>query len=253
VSLEQLIGDGRIHPSRIEEVVNRVKAELDETIRMAGEESAYALNLHGFDPEVLRTVGRLKFRTSYGQNVLQHSVEMGQLMGMMASELGLDSAIARRIGLLHDIGKAIDHSIEGGHAIIGADLVRKYGESPVVVNAVASHHNDVEPESAYAILTKAADAITAARPGARSGTTDHYIKRLQKLEEIANQFRGVEKSYAIQAGREIRVIVQPNAIDDSEAMQMAKNISQQIEQNLEYPGQIRVTVVRETRCVEYAR
>lgn len=252
-SLEQLIADGRIHPSRIEEIVTKVKAELDESIRKAGEEAVYSLKLTSLDPEILRTVGRLKFRTSYGQNVLQHSIEMGHLMAMLASEINLDPALASRIGLLHDVGKALDHNIEGGHAIIGADLIRKFGESATVVNAVAAHHNDVEPESAYAILTKAADAITAARPGARSGATEHYIQRLEKLEEISNQFRGVEKSYAIQAGREIRVIVQPEAIGDAETIQLARNISQQIEEHLEYPGQIKVTVVRETRCVEYAR
>ena len=201
ITLETLIADGRIQPSRIEEVVAKTQSEIDEAIQAAGEDAVYQLKLHGLGPEILRTVGRLKFRTSYGQNVLQHSIEMGHLMGMMASELDLDPDIARRIGLLHDIGKALDHSIEGGHAIIGADLIRKHGESPVVVNAVAAHHNDVEPESAYAILTKAGDAITAARPGARSATTDLYLKRLAKLEAIATSYRGVEKCYAIQAGR----------------------------------------------------
>ena len=253
ITLETLIADGRIQPSRIEEVVAKTQSEIDDAIQAAGEDAVYQLKLHGLGPEILRTVGRLKFRTSYGQNVLQHSIEMGHLMGMMASELDLDPDIARRIGLLHDIGKALDHSIEGGHAIIGADLIRKHGESPVVVNAVAAHHNDVEPESAYAILTKAGDAITAARPGARSATTDLYLKRLAKLEEIATSYRGVEKCYAIQAGREIRVIVLPRQISDDDAAQMARNISQQIEQTLEYPGQIKVTVVRETRCVEYAK
>ena len=253
ITLETLIADGRIQPSRIEEVVAKTQSEIDEAIQAAGEDAVYQLKLHGLGPEILRTVGRLKFRTSYGQNVLQHSIEMGHLMGMMASELDLDPDIARRIGLLHDIGKALDHSIEGGHAIIGADLIRKHGESPVVVNAVAAHHNDVEPESAYAILTKAGDAITAARPGARSATTDLYLKRLAKLEAIATSYRGVEKCYAIQAGREIRVIVLPRQISDDDAAQMARNISQQIEQTLEYPGQIKVTVVRETRCVEYAK
>ncbi len=253
ITLETLIADGRIQPSRIEEVVAKTQSEIDDAIQAAGEDAVYQLKLHGLGPEILRTVGRLKFRTSYGQNVLQHSIEMGHLMGMMASELDLDPDIARRIGLLHDIGKALDHSIEGGHAIIGADLIRKHGESPVVVNAVAAHHNDVEPESAYAILTKAGDAITAARPGARSATTDLYLKRLAKLEAIATSYRGVEKCYAIQAGREIRVIVLPRQISDDDAAQMARNISQQIEQTLEYPGQIKVTVVRETRCVEYAK
>ena len=204
-------------------------------------------------PEVTHALGRLIFRYSYGQNVLDHSIETAHIMGMMASELSLDNAVARRIGLLHDVGKALDHSIAGSHAISGADLIRKHGESAPVVNAVAAHHNDVEPESIYAILTKAGDAITAARPGARSESTDLYIQRLEKLEEIANSFSGVEKSYAIQAGREVRVIVEPKKIADGEAAQMAKNICKQVETELEYPGQSKVTVVRETRCVEYAR
>jgi len=252
-SLEALINDGRIHPARIEEIVSKTEAEVDLLVRQAGDDANYELKLAGLAPEITRTLGRLKFRYSYGQNVLSHSVEMGHIMGMMASELGLDPAVGRRIGLLHDIGKALDHSIEGSHAIIGADLIRKHGESGTVVNAVAAHHNDVEPESIYAILTKAADAITASRPGARSETTDLYIQRLEKLERIANSFSGVEKSYAIQAGREVRVIVEPKKISDGEAAQMARNICKQVESELEYPGQIKVTVVRETRCVEYAR
>lgn len=252
-ALTALISDGRIHPSRIEEVVAKAQSEIDESIVKAGEDAVYELRIHGLPPEITRTVGRLKFRYSYGQNVLEHSMEMGHLMGMMASELSLDPDIARRIGLLHDVGKALDHHIEGGHALIGADLLKKHGELPVVVNAVASHHNDVEPESAYAVLTKAADAITAARPGARSETTHLYLKRLEKLEEIANGFRGVKKSYAVQAGREVRVIVEPHQITDDDAVQLAHNISRQIEHDLEYPGQIKVTVVRETRCVEYAK
>lgn len=252
-SLDSLISDGRIHPSRIEEVVAKAQTEIDQSIAKAGEDAGYELRLHGLTPEVSRTVGRLKFRTSYGQNVLAHSLEMGHLMGMMASELDLDADLARRIGLLHDIGKALDHSVEGGHALIGANLLKKHGETAVVVNAVASHHNDVEPESPYAALTKAADAITAARPGARSESTDLYLKRLEKLEHIANGFRGVKKSYAVQAGREIRVLVEPDQISDEDAVQMARNISKQVEHDLDYPGQIKVTVVRETRCVEYAR
>jgi len=253
LSLERLIADGRIHPTRIEEVVTKVKEEIEEAIRAAGEAAIYELGLQGVAPELVRTVGALKFRHSYGQNVLKHSVEMAHIMGLMAGELGLDPAVAKRIGLFHDIGKALDHQIEGSHAIIGADLIKRHGEAPVVFNAVAAHHHEVEAESLYAHLTIAADAITAARPGARSETTEIYLKRLEKLEEIANSFRGVEKSYAIQAGREIRVLVEPTKIDDNEAMQMARNISKQIEQELQYPGQIKVTVVRETRCVEYAR
>jgi ribonuclease Y len=253
VSLERLISDGRIQPARIEEVVGKVQEEIDETIRAAGEHAIYELGLQGVDPELVRTLGRLKYRHSFAQNVLQHSVEMGHLMGMMASDLGLDPAIAKRVGLFHDLGKAVDHQVEGNHAIIGADMLRKHGEAPVVYNAVASHHHEVEGESPYAALAAAADAITAARPGARSENTEVYLKRLEKLEGIANNFRGVEKSYAIQAGREIRVIVEPSKINDDDAMQMARNIGKQIEQELEYPGQIKVTVIRETRCIEYAR
>jgi ribonuclease Y len=253
VTLERLMADGRIHPSRIEEVVAKVKEELDETIMAAGEAAIYELGLQGIAPELVRTLGRLKYRHSFAQNVLRHSVEMAHLMGMMAGELGLDPAIAKRVGLFHDIGKALDHAIEGSHAIIGADLLRKHGEPAVVYNAVAAHHGEVEAESLYSILATAADAMSASRPGARSETTEIYLKRLEKLEAIAGSFRGVEKSYAMQAGREIRVIVEPTKIDDAEAMQMARNISKQIEQELQYPGQIKVTVVRETRCTEYAR
>jgi ribonuclease Y len=252
ISLERLIADGRIHPARIEEVVSKVQEEIEETIRKTGEEAIYELGLQGVAPELVRTIGCLKFRNSYSQNVLQHSLEMGHLMGMMAAELDLCPAIAKRVGLFHDIGKALDHKIEGGHAIIGADLLRKHGEDPLVYNAVASHHGEVEAESPYASLAAAADAMTAARPGARSETTQIYLKRLEKLESIASAFRGVEKCYAIQAGREIRVLVEPSKIDDNEALQMARNIAKQVEEQLQYPGQIKVTVVRETRCVEYA-
>ncbi|MBU0678224.1 MAG: ribonuclease Y [Verrucomicrobia bacterium] len=252
-SLERLIADGRIHPARIEEVVTKVKEETDEAIRVAGEEAIYELGLRSVAPELVRTLGRLKFRHSFSQNVLKHSVEMAHLMGMMAAELGLDPMIAKRVGIFHDLGKALDHQIEGSHAIIGADLLKRHNEDPVVINAVAAHHGEVEPESLYATLATAADAMTASRPGARSETTEIYLKRLEKLEEIATRFRGVEKCFAIQAGREIRVIVEPSKIDDNEAMQMARNISKQVEQELEYPGQIKVTVVRETRCIEYAK
>ena len=252
-ALERLILDGRIHPARIEEVVNKTRDEMDETIRLAGEEAAYMVGLQGVDPELLRILGRLKFRSSYSQNVLVHSLEVAQVMGVMAAELDLDPALAKRIGLLHDIGKALDHDVEGGHAVIGADLLRKHGESAVVVNAVAAHHEEVPPESLYAVLTMAGDAVSAGRPGARSETTDIYLKRLEKLEAIANSFAGVEKSYAIQAGREVRVLVQPEKVDDANAMILARAICKKIETELHYPGQIRVTVVRETRCVEYAR
>lgn len=252
-ALERLIADGRIHPARIEEVVAQVQEEMDETIRKAGEDAIYELNIRDVAPEVVRTLGRLQFRFSYSQNILQHSKEMAHVMGMMASELGLDEEVAKRCGLFHDIGKALTHEVEGGHATIGADLLRRHGEDPVVVNAVAAHHDDVEMESLYAVLVKAGDAMTAARPGARSETTDIYVKRLKNLEDIARGFRGVENCYAIQAGRELRVIVEPGHINDDETMVMARNISRQIEEQVDYPGQIKVTVIRETRCVEYAR
>ncbi|MFH0879132.1 MAG: ribonuclease Y [Lentisphaerota bacterium] len=251
--LERLMADGRIHPARIEEMVAKVTEEMDETIRKAGEEAIYELGLQKVAPELVRTLGRLKFRHSFSQNVLQHSIEMAHLMGMMASELGLDPHIAKRVGLFHDIGKALDHQVEGNHAIIGADLLKRHAEPSIVYNAVAAHHGEAQGESLYASLAKAADAITAARPGARTETTEIYLKRLEKLEEIANSYRGVNKSYAMQAGREIRVFVEPTKIDDNEALQMARNVSKQIEQEMEYPGQIKVTVVRETRCIEYAR
>jgi ribonuclease Y len=252
-SLERLISDGRIHPSRIEEIVHKVEAEIADIIRAAGEQAVFELGLPGVAPEVQQMVGRLKYRHSYGQNVLKHSLEMGRLMGMMASEMGLDPATARRIGLLHDIGKAMDHEIEGSHAIIGADFIKRHGETPLIVNAVAAHHNEVEAESIYAILARAGDAMTAARPGARSENTEIYLKRLEKLEQIAGSYRGVEKCYAVQAGREVRVFVEPRSINDDEALLLARNISKQIEHDLQYPGQIKVTVVRETRCVEYAK
>ena len=252
-SLEQLISDGRIHPARIEEVVHKVQADIAEIIRQSGEHAVYSLGLQAIDPAVENMIGRLKFRHSYGQNVLKHSIEMGHLMGMMASELGLDPAIAKRIGLLHDIGKAMDHDIEGSHALIGADFIKKFGEAPLIVNAVAAHHNEVEADSIYAILARAGDAMTASRPGARSENTEIYLKRLEKLEQIAGSYRGVERCYAIQAGREVRVFVEPKSIDDNEALLLARNISRQIEHDMQYPGQIKVTVVRETRCVEYAK
>jgi len=252
-ALEKLIADGRIHPARIEEVVAKVKEEVDEIVRASGEEAIFAVGLQGLDPELVRTIGRLKFRTSYAQNVLMHSVEVAHLMGIMASELGLDAILAKRIGLLHDIGKALDSEVEGSHAVIGADFLRRRGENQILLNAVAAHHSDVEPESIYAMLCSAADAISAARPGARSEVTEVYIKRLEQLEAIASGFSGVEKSYAIQAGREVRVLVIPEKIDDSAAMHLARDISKKIQQDLQYPGQIKVTVIRENRFVEYAR
>jgi ribonuclease Y len=252
-SLERLMTDGRIQPSRIEEVVAQVKEEIEQMSQEAGEAAIYELGLQGIAPELVRTLGRLKFRHSFAQNVLEHSMEMARLMGMMAADLGLDTDIAKRVGLFHDIGKALDHEVEGSHVQIGADLLRRYGESPIVCEAVALHHESDKSKNIYAVLCSATDTLSASRPGARSETTEIYLKRLEKLEEIANNYRGVEKSFAMQAGREIRVFVEPKHIDDNEAMQLARNIAKEIEEELEYPGQIKVTVIRETRCVEYAR
>jgi ribonuclease Y len=252
-ALENLVSDGRIHPARIEEVVAKAEENMNETIRAAGEEAAYEAGVQGIDPELIRMLGRLKFRTSYTQNVLQHSIEVAHLMGVMASELDLDPLLAKRIGLFHDIGKSMDREVEGGHAVIGADFLKRHGEAQVIVNAAAAHHEEVEAESLYAILASAADAISSSRLGARSETTDIYVKRLEKIENIAGSFDGVGKSYAIQAGREVRVIVDPERIDDNSAMVLARDISKKIESELQYPGKIRVTVIRETRCVEYAR
>lgn len=253
LSLELLVADGRIHPARIEEVVAKVKENMEVTIRKVGEEAAYVAGVQGVGPELLSALGRLKYRTSYSQNVLQHSLEVSHLMGVMAGETGMDVSLAKRIGLFHDIGKALDHEVEGGHAVIGADMLKRHGENQVVVNAVAAHHEEVAGESLYAVLASAADAISSSRLGARSETTDIYVKRLEKLETIANGFDGVKKSYAIQAGREVRVVVEPDVIDDNGAMVLARNISASIESDLQYPGQIRVIVIRETRSVEYAR
>ncbi|MCK5850012.1 MAG: ribonuclease Y [Kiritimatiellae bacterium] len=252
-ALEALIADGRIHPSRIEEVVEKAKETMEEAIRAAGEEAVYIAGIQGVDPELSQTMGRLKYRSSYTQNVLQHSLEVSHLMGVMAGDLSLDQAIAKRIGLFHDIGKALDHEVEGGHAVIGADFLKRHGESQVVINAVAAHHNQVEKESVYAVLAAAADAISSSRLGARSETTDIYVKRLEKLESIAKSFAGVKKSYAIQAGREVRVVVEPDKVSDNEAIILARDISKKIESDLQYPGEIRIIAIRETRCVEFAR
>lgn len=252
-TLERLIVDGRIHPGRIEEVVGKVNEEMDELIRAAGEEALYAAGIQGAQPELVRMLGRLKFRTSYTQNVLMHSIEVSQLMGSMAAEMGLDAGLAKRTGLFHDIGKALDSDVEGNHAVIGAEFLRRHGETQVLLNAVAAHHMDVQPESEYAVLAAAADSISAARPGARSETGRMYAKRLEQLETISNGFKGVEKSFAIQAGREVRVIVHPDKIDDAGAMHLARNISKKIEQDLQFPGRIKVVVIRERRCIEYAR
>jgi len=253
LSLEKLISDGRIHPGRIEEIVEKTKKEMDDKIREEGERIAFEAGVNGLHPELIKLLGRLKYRTSFGQNAAQHSKEVSFLLGTIASELGLDFKLGRRIGLLHDIGKAVDHQIEGTHAKIGADLAKKYNESAEVVAAIEAHHEEAEPKSLFAVLTVAADAISATRPGARRETLETYIKRLDKLESIANLFKGVEKSFAIQAGREIRVIAQPDKITDSDAINLARDIRKKIEEGMEYPGQIKVTVIRETRAIEYAK
>ncbi|RKY43391.1 MAG: ribonuclease Y [Candidatus Omnitrophota bacterium] len=253
IALQRLIADGRIHPARIEDVVKKVKEEMETTIREEGERAAFDIGVHGLHAEIIRLLGKLKYRTSYGQNVLQHSKEVAYLMGVMASELGIDFNLARRIGLLHDIGKAVDHEVEGSHDEIGANLAKKYGESHQVIHAIEAHHENVEPKTLYAVLTQAADTISASRPGARRETLESYVKRLEKLESIANTFKGIQKSYAIQAGREIRVMVQPDRVSDAEAVALAREVTKKIEEELEYPGQIKVTVIRETRAIEYAK
>lgn len=253
ISLERLISDGRIHPARIEEVVEKVKKELDLSIKEAAESATFDLGVHNVHAEVARLIGRLKYRTSYAQNVLQHSREVSYLCGIMASELGLDPKFARRAGLLHDIGKAIDHETEGSHALIGAEVARRHGESDAVINAIASHHEEEEPTSVEAILVQAADALSAARPGARREMLEAYVKRMEKLEEIADSFKGVHKAYAIQAGREVRIIVQENQVSDGETVYLARDIARKIEEQLSYPGQIKVTAIREKRAVEYAK
>lgn len=252
ISLQKLIADGRIHPARIEEVVKTVEGEVDQTIKEAGDQAAFDLGVHGIDSELVKVLGRLKYRTSYAQNVLQHSVEVGFLCGVMAAELGLNEKLAKRMGLLHDIGKAVDHEVEGPHATIGADLARKYGESEEVVQGIAAHHEDIPPETVYDLLVQAADSLSGARPGARKELLENYVKRLEELEAIANGFEGVENSYAIQAGRELRVIVEGGVVKDEEAVMMSRDIAKQIEESLTFPGQIKVTVIRETRAVGYA-
>ena len=253
IALEKLIQDGRIHPARIEETVEKVRKELDTQIKEAGEAAMFDAGLFGIHPELIKLLGRLKYRTSYGQNVLKHSIEVAYIAGAMAAELGADVNLAKRGGLLHDIGKAVDHEVEGTHIQIGTDLAKKYKENKNVVNCIQAHHGDVEPRCLEAVLVQAADAISGARPGARRETNTNYIKRLENLEQIASSFTGVEKSYAIQAGREIRVVVKPEQIDDSQTLFLAKDIAKKIEQELEYPGQIKVNVIRELRATEYAK
>ena len=253
IALEKLILDGRIHPARIEEMVEKAQKEVDTMIREEGEAAALDVGVTGIHPELIRLLGRMKFRTSYGQNALKHSIEVAQLSGLLASELGLDVKMAKRAGLLHDIGKAVDHEMEGSHIQLGVDLCRRYKESALVINAVEAHHGDVEPESLIACLVQAADTISAARPGARRETLETYTNRLKQLEDITNSYKGVEKSFAIQAGREVRVMVVPEVISDSDMVLLARDISKQIENQMEYPGQIKVSIVRESRAVDYAK
>ncbi|HEY8450254.1 MAG TPA: ribonuclease Y [Bacillota bacterium] len=253
LALEKLVADGRIHPARIEEMYEKASREIEERIREAGEQAVYEIGLHGVHPELVRLLGRLAFRTSYGQNVLKHSIEVARLAAVMAAELSADVEIAKRAGLLHDIGKAVDHELEGTHLTIGMDLLRRYGESEAVIHAMSCHHGDFEPQTIEAVLVTAADALSAARPGARRETLESYIKRLQKLEEIADSFEGVEKAYAIQAGREVRIMVKPDRIGDEDAYFLARSISKEIQSQVQYPGQIKVVVIRETRAVDYAK
>ncbi len=253
LTIERLIQDGRIHPARIEEIAEKVKKDLDVSMKEEGEKAAFDLGIHNMHPEIIKLIGRLKYRTSYGQNVLMHSREVAYFAGIMAAECGVDQKLARRAGLLHDLGKAIDHEVEGTHPQIGGDLAKKYGESAKVINAIMTHHGDGEPNCVEAVLVAAADALSAGRPGVRRETLESYLKRLEQLESTANSFKGVEKSYAIQAGREIRIIVKPEDLSDAHSAQLSRDIAKKIEQELSYPGQIKVTVVRESRYVEYAK
>ena len=253
IALEKLIADGRIHPARIEEMVEKARKEVENIIKEYGEQAAFETGVHGLHPELIKLLGRLNYRTSYGQNVLKHSIEVAHIAGIMASELGVDVKLAKRAGLLHDIGKSVDHEMEGTHVEIGMDLLRRYKESKEVIHAMSTHHGDYEPQTIEAVLVTAADAISAARPGARRETLEAYIKRLEKLEEIANSYEGVEKSFAIQAGREIRIMVKPEEVSDEEIHLLARDMTKKIEEGLEYPGQIKVSIIRETRAIEYAK
>lgn len=253
VTMENLIADGRIHPARIEEMFGKAEKLVNQRVQEAGDQAAFDTGIHDLHPELVRTLGRLRYRTSYGQNVLNHSLEVAYLSGVMASELGLDPVPAKRAGLLHDLGKAVDHEVEGSHAVIGADLARRFGEKPSIVHAIEAHHNDVEPNSVLDVLVQAADAVSAARPGARKETLDAYIKRLEKLEEIANSYKGVERTYAIQAGREVRVMVQPELVDEAQTTVLAHDIAKRIEDEMQYPGQVKVVVIRESRAIGIAK
>ena len=253
VTMENLVADGRIHPARIEEMFGKAEAFVNQRVQEAGEQATFDTGINDLHPELVRTLGRLRYRTSYGQNVLNHSLEVAYLSGVMASELGLDPIPAKRAGLLHDLGKAVDHEVEGSHAVIGADLARRFGERPEIVHAIEAHHNDVEPSSVLAVLVQAADAVSAARPGARKETLDAYVKRLEKLEEIASSYKGVERTYAIQAGREVRVMVEPDTVDEAATTVLAHDIAQRIENEMQYPGQVKVVVIRESRAVGVAK
>ena len=253
LALEKLIVDGRIHPTRIEDMVEKARKDVDRTIREEGERACFETSVHGLNPELVKILGRQKYRTSYGQNVLNHSIEVAHIAGLMAAELGVDVAMAKRAGLLHDLGKSIDHEVEGSHVQLGADLARKYKENPVIVNAIEAHHGDVEPKTVIAVLIQAADAVSAARPGARRENVENYIRRLQKLEELTGSYPGVDKAFAIQAGREVRIMVKPEEVTEDNMILLAREIAKKIESDLEYPGQIKVNVIRETKAVEYAK